>query len=262
MKLWQTRRHWEKFARTDPMWSVLTVPDKAGNRWSVEEFFATGREAVDAEIIGVRSRYPELRYGHALDFGCGMGRLTQGLAPHFDRVTGVDISEAMLNLARSHNRFGEKVRYVHNDRPDLACFADGTFDFVYSVITLQHVAPEYARRYIAEFVRVLAPGGVALFQVPARPPAKPATPLKKSSFTLWPPTLAKRGYRSVRRALKNVNRALNRSAAVTPVMEMHTLPREEVLALLQTIGGDVLNVYRYDAAGTEFESYGYLVRKP
>ena len=262
MKLWQTRRHWEKFARTDPMWSVLTLPEKAGNRWSVEEFFATGRETVDAEIIGVRSRYSALRIGQALDFGCGLGRLTQGLAAHFDRVTGVDISEAMIELARRHNRYGDKVTYVHNTRPDLSCFADGTFDFVYSVITLQHVAPEYSRGYIAEFIRVLAPGGVTLFQVPARAPTVDAGRKKNSHFSLWPPTLAKRGYRVVRRAFRRVRHLVNRTAALTPVMEMHTLPREEVLAILQREGGDVLNVYRYDAAGADFESYGYLVRKP
>jgi SAM-dependent methyltransferase len=262
MKLWQTRRHWEKFARTDPMWSVLTVPDKAGNKWSTEEFFATGREGVAAEIKGVRARYPALRGGHALDFGCGMGRLTQGLAPHFERVTGLDISEAMLELARGHNRFGDKVRYLHNDRPDLSCFADGTFDFVYSVITLQHVAPEYSRRYIAEFLRVLAPGGVALFQIPARAPIDPGPANKTGSFSLWPPTVYTRVRRRIRRGWRRAMRSLNRVTAGTPVMEMHPVPREEVLAILQANGGDVLNVYRYDAAGTEIESYGYLVRKP
>lgn len=262
MKLWQTRRHWEKFARTDPMWSVLTSPDKAGNRWSTEEFFATGRESVDAEILGVKSRYPALRQGHALDFGCGMGRLTQGLAPHFERVTGLDISEAMLELARKHNRFGDRVRYLHNDRPDLGCFPDGTFDFVYSLITLQHVAPQYSRRYIAEFMRVLAPGGVTLFQVPAQPQITAGAQSKKKRISLWPPTMAKRMYRRVVRGWRYVQRSVNRSTAGTPVMEMHAIPRDEVLAIVQAAGGDVLNVYRYDAAGDEIVSYGYLVRKP
>jgi SAM-dependent methyltransferase len=151
---------------------------------------------------------------------------------------------------------------VHNERPDLACFADGTFDFVYSVITLQHVAPEYSRRYIAEFLRVLAPGGVTLFQVPARPPAAPVAQRGRRRFSLWPPTVAKRVRRGVRRGWEHVLRSLNIVTAGTAVMEMHSIPREEVLAILQAAGGEVLNVYRYDAAGTEIESYGYLVRKP
>src|SRR5258706_3969075 len=111
MKLWQTRRHWEKFARTDPLWAVLTAPGKAGNRWQVGEFFATGRQEADAVLARVAALYPALRRGHALDFGCGVGRLSQGLAPHFARVTGVDLSARMVALARDYNRHGARVTY-------------------------------------------------------------------------------------------------------------------------------------------------------
>lgn len=103
MQLWQTRRHWEKFARSDPMWAVLTHADKAGRRWQPEEFFATGRADVGAALALVHARYPALRHRHALDFGSGVGRLTQALGDHFERVTSVDIAENMLALARSHN---------------------------------------------------------------------------------------------------------------------------------------------------------------
>ncbi len=246
MKLWQTRRHWEKFARTDPLWAVLTAPDKAGNRWQVDEFFATGRRETDAALAHVFAHCPALRRGHALDFGCGVGRLTQGLAAHFDHVTGIDISNRMLEHARRHNRHGGRVTYLHNDRPDLACFADNTFDFVLSLITLQHVEPQFARRYIAEFARILAPGGAALFQVPERT----AGPVPVRRLSLWPATLAKR-----------LLRALNRSAAAVPVMEMHMLAREDVRKSIQAAGATVVHVYRHDAAGADFESYNYIVRK-
>src|SRR4051812_46865197 len=93
-----------------------------------------------------------MRFGRALDFGCGVGRLTQALARHFTHVTGIDISEQMLDLARQYNRHGERVEYALNTRPDLSQWPDHTFDFVYSIITLQHMEPVYARRYIAEFV--------------------------------------------------------------------------------------------------------------
>jgi ubiquinone/menaquinone biosynthesis C-methylase UbiE len=245
MKLWQTRLHWEKFARTDPMWAVLTDPTKAGNRWNADEFFSTGRQEVDAALAHVRQLCPGLRTAQALDFGCGVGRLTQALAEHFAQVTGVDIAEAMLALAREHNRHGDRVHYVHNTSADLAVFADSTFDFVLSVITLQHIAPDYTRRYLAEFVRVLAPGGVALFQIPALAPAT-----KRRRLSLWPPTLAKR-----------LRRAINRSTAVKPVMEMHTLPREEVLAIIQAAGAEPLEVEAHGGAGDDYQSYAYVIRK-
>jgi ubiquinone/menaquinone biosynthesis C-methylase UbiE len=252
MKLRFTRRHWDRLAETDPLWAVLTNPDRKGNRWPLDEFFANGRFTVAAEIAGVRQRYPALRHGPALDFGCGVGRLTQGLALHFDHVTGVDLSEKMLALARQHNQHGAKVRYLHNPHPDLRLLADNQFDFVYSIITLQHMEPAYARRYIAEFVRVTAPGGAILFQVPSEQPReKPDAGLR----TLWLPTL----YTRLRR---RVLRRFRVWFVTEPLMEMHALPRAEVVTLLAQCGAELLNAYRYDAAGAGLESWGYLARKP
>jgi SAM-dependent methyltransferase len=246
MKLWQTRRHWEKFARTDPLWAVLTAPGKAGNRWTLDEFFATGENDIAAALAAIRSRYPQLSRRHALDFGCGVGRLTQALAREFDHVTGVDLAADMLTHARAHNRRGDRVTYVHNPAADLTCFADGSFDLVLSLITLQHIAPVYSRRYLTEFIRLCAPGGVAYFQVPDRRlNAKPAR------LSFYPPTVAKK-----------FHRWLNTFTAASPAMEMHVLPRDEVLTLLRAAGGEILAVESCEKTGDDFASYAYLVRKP
>ena len=90
---------------------------------------------------------------------------TQALAAQFERADGVDISETMVVLARDHNRHRERCYYHVNGQPDLALFADGSFDFVLSKIVLQHNPPAVAEAYIREFVRVLAPGGVADFDM-------------------------------------------------------------------------------------------------
>ena len=245
MRLSATRKHWNRLAATDPLWAVLTEPDKKGNRWRIEDFFANGREEVAAQLRPVRQLHPTLRHGTALDFGCGVGRLTQALAGHFDEVTGLDISEQMLELARTHNRHGNQVRYVHNTPPDLRLFPDGSFDLVLSLITLQHMEPAYARSYIAEFVRVTAPGGVILFQIPAKTPRPP----RPRGFTLWPDTLARRLIRKGRRWL-----------AIDPVMEMHAIPRAEVEEALRAAGAEILSVTSVDAAGGEIESWSYLAQ--
>lgn len=247
MKLSETRRHWNRLARTDPLWAVLTDPDKKGNRWEAEAFFASGRRIVAAELAYVRTHCPDLRRGRTLDFGCGVGRLSQALAEHFESVTGLDISEEMLALAGQHNRQGHRVQYVHNPHPDLRLLPDASFDFVFSLITLQHMEPAYARAYIAEFVRVAAPGGVIFFQLPATTTPAP----RRRPFTLWPDTLLRRAIRSLRRKL-----------ALDPVMEMHALPRAEVEAVLRQAGAVLVEVRRDEAAGDQIESWGYLARKP
>ena len=71
----------------------------------------------------------------------------------------------MLAEARRLDRSGGRCRFVLNTEPDLAFLADGSVDLVYSSLVLQHLPPGYARRYLAEFARVLAPGGAAVFQV-------------------------------------------------------------------------------------------------
>ncbi|MBA4135732.1 MAG: SAM-dependent methyltransferase [Opitutus sp.] len=247
MRLRSTKRHWEKFARSDPFWAVLTTEGKRGNQWQVDEFFSTGVATVDAELAGVRAEIPSLRFGRALDFGCGVGRLTQALARHFSTVVGVDIAEEMLVRARSYNRHGDRVSYVLNTRDDLSQFPDQQFDFVYSLITLQHMEPVYACRYIAEFVRLAAPGGVILFQIPA---VGVRAIRGRRPFTLWPDTLLKRLYRDLRQKF-----------AVDPVMEMHGIPRQEIESLLVSSGAELVRSYRYDAAGEQLESWGYLARK-
>lgn len=166
MKLDQLQRHWDAFGKLDPLWAILTWNGHEEGRWKLDEFLATGREEV-AELMEHLERL-ELRVerGRALDFGCGIGRLTQALCDHFDRCDGVDIAPSMIARARAANRYGERCQYHVNDRPDLRLFGAGSFDLVLSIIVLQHMEPAYSTRYMREFIRVLRPGGVAVFQVP------------------------------------------------------------------------------------------------
>jgi len=89
-ELKRERRHWEDLASSDPMWVILTEPGREG-RWTADEFFQAGREEIDRLFAQLASAGQRVRPGVALDFGCGLGRLTQALCARFDHVYGIDI---------------------------------------------------------------------------------------------------------------------------------------------------------------------------
>lgn len=167
VELAELQRNWDAFGRTDPLWAILTDPTKRHGRWDPAEFFATGRDEIAGVLRHVHELGVAVRRGRALDFGCGAGRLTQALCEHFEQCVGVDIAPSMIGHARHFNRYGDRCRYVCNGTNDLAVLPDGHFDFVYTFAVLQHMQPSYMKNYICEFMRVLAPGGCAYFQVPA-----------------------------------------------------------------------------------------------
>lgn len=169
MKIDRLQQQWNVAGKDDPFWAVLAAPDKKGNRWQVDEFFRTGADEISELMRYVDSLEIPLARRRALDFGCGPGRLSQALAGFFDRVDGVDISPSMIELARRFNQHPDRCEYHTLSADDLRLFADGTFDFIYTTMTLQHLKPRLMRRYLGEFLRVLHRQGLLVFQVPSRP---------------------------------------------------------------------------------------------
>ena len=164
----QLQQDWDDLADIDPLWAICSDPSKQFNRWRLDEFFATGRRQIEKVLDEVKSLESNLDKGAALDFGCGIGRLTQALAQEFDVVYGVDISSQMIKLAIEFNQFGEKCKYIVNARKDLRFLADSSLDFVYTYIVLQHMPSEMVAGYLKEFIRVLRPRGILMFQIPVK----------------------------------------------------------------------------------------------
>src|SRR5579862_8594226 len=158
------------------MWAIATDPDRRHGKWDAEEFFASGRAAVDD--LWDRATGLGLARQHAtgLDFGCGVGRLTRALADRIDHVLGLDISPGMIDLARSYNTGRDNVEFAVHTSLDLGGFASGRFDVVCCLLVLQHIPQaEVAEGYVGELVRVLAPGGVLMMQL-AEDVVLPVTP--------------------------------------------------------------------------------------
>jgi SAM-dependent methyltransferase len=166
-RLTESRKYWDGFAATDPLWAVLAFPDKSDGRWTVPEFMSTG----EREIALLFHRFAELQLrppaGRGLDFGCGVGRLTQALARRMSSVVGADLSPVMIDLARTLNHYPDRVEYICTAEAGLELLPPRTFECIYSNIVLQHVPSDISVRYLDEFFRLLAPGGVLVFQLPS-----------------------------------------------------------------------------------------------
>src|SRR6202035_1236401 len=158
--------NWEGLAEADALWAICTDPSKNHSRWTREDLFAAGRKEV-AVVLEYAHRLGLCidKTSPVLDFGCGVGRLTRALAEYFPGCCGVDISPTMIQLAQELNRDIPNCRFLLNESAELPTLPNNHFGFIYTSIVLQHIAPPYSRKYIAELVRVLKPGGMLIFQL-------------------------------------------------------------------------------------------------
>jgi SAM-dependent methyltransferase len=223
------REDWERLAEVDAMWAVLTAPGRKGGRWEREDFFATGEAEIE-HVLGIAAaRGRPAGRERALDFGCGVGRLTRALGHRFEHAVGVDIAAGMVERATQLNADVPACAFRVNDAPDLAIFEDDSFDFVYSSIVLQHL-PSRAdiERYVAEFLRIARPDGIVVFGIPSR-----------ISFP-WSLQPRRRVYAMLRR-IGVPEEFMLRRTPLTP-MRMTVLPEASVKALLERHGAALAHI--------------------
>lgn len=243
--LQQLKKNWEGFAQTDPLWAICTDPLKKGNRWTREELFATGREEIHRVLDCVQSLGLEPDWkSPALDFGCGVGRLTRALAGRFAECWGVDISPTMVQLAQEYNRDLPQCHFLVNERDRLENFPEGHFAFIYTSIVLQHIPEKYAKSYVGELVRLLKPGGVLVFQIPDR--------FRAGVFTRLRQKLALRS---------RFKRLGGRPESFA--MEMHCIAENAVRRLVKQNNAKVLDVRLTNSCDPSFSGHlRYLEEEP
>lgn len=244
MSFEQVRADWTRLGAEDPLWAVHVAPDKRGGRWDAAEFLALGRADVDRarELLGGLGL--ATTWNRVLDFGCGAGRLSQALAEHADQVVGLDVSPPMLDTARALDHSDGRCVFVLSEDPDLRAFPDATFDLVFTERVLQHLPRPVLENYLAEFVRVLRPGGVAWLHVPTRP--------------LW--TFRGMVWRFVPGPLVRwAQRTLLRYPAA---MRMTGVTEARVAALVGAAGAPVVASADVEEPETHWHARRYVVRKP
>ncbi len=125
------------------------------------------------EINPLRTNYIDLQVNLAgktvLDVGCGGGILAEAMAQRGAEVTGIDMGEANLNIAKLHAlESAVQVKYQHISVEELAAQAPESFDVVTCLEMLEHV-PDPAS-IIAACARLVKPGGKLVFSTINRNP--------------------------------------------------------------------------------------------
>ncbi len=97
----------------------------------------------------------------AIDLGCGTGRLAHMLAEHYEHVRAIDLSQSMIDLARTKHHH-PRITFEQGDLTEVT----GQYDLVVSVMTLHHVPDlDSALKRISTLV---APSGLAVLVDPAQ----------------------------------------------------------------------------------------------
>ncbi|MDL2197572.1 bifunctional 2-polyprenyl-6-hydroxyphenol methylase/3-demethylubiquinol 3-O-methyltransferase UbiG [Halopseudomonas aestusnigri] len=125
------------------------------------------------EINPLRTNWIDERVGLAgkkvLDVGCGGGILAEAMAQRGAQVTGIDMGEAPLAVARLHQlESGVSVEYEQSTAEEFAEQHAGTFDVVTCLEMLEHVPDPGS--VIRACTRLLKPGGQVFFSTINRNP--------------------------------------------------------------------------------------------
>ena len=243
---------WDAIGRRNPLGAILVrgeLPD-----WDVEEFLATGRRDVERFVADLSRIVPAAPRTRALDFGCGVGRITRALVDHFDEAVGVDVAPSMIARARAMHRGCRRCVFMVNRAPHLRQFAEESFGVVYSRLVLQHVRPALVRRYVPELVRVLTRGGALMFQLPEVLQVDPEEAFETA------PVLGRTLKRRLPRSLVVLWRRLKYRIVAPPrdPTEMFGMPRDEVLALIRGAGGLPIELRTDHSHGREDAGFEYL----
>ena len=163
--LGRMQREWDARALENARFYVNT----ANENWSDEEFFASGRQTVQEEVLTdminiCQGKDPKQMT--VLEIGCGVGRVTRALAEVFGTVHGVDVSGEMVRQATATNASISNAHFWQNNGTDLSVLGNVAIDFAFTSIVFQHIpSREVIQKYVCDVHRLLRPGGLFKFQV-------------------------------------------------------------------------------------------------
>jgi SAM-dependent methyltransferase len=213
---------WEWFGKNQPYFGVLVdakYRNEQLNEAAKKEFFSTGKAHVDFVLQTIKEHFDtNFTIKRALDFGCGVGRLTIPLSAACKEVVGVDASPSMLQEAtKNAKEMGAKnIEFLLAD-DNLSRLGSESFDFINSFIVFQHIPLDRGYHLLRRLLSLLNEGGIgALHFTYNTPPPGCAFTLKSKHGFVW--YLRYRSY--VMNGIMNLIEG-NRFETPLPIMQMN-----------------------------------------
>jgi ubiquinone/menaquinone biosynthesis C-methylase UbiE len=129
--------------------------DYRSRGWNGDANSFGAKQFIEMAELGPTSR--------VLEIGCGAARVGREMAAKVGEWHGADISSNMLAFARQRTEGLPNVFLHQLGEPNLAGFADESFDFVYATTVFMHLDKEDIFQYLIDARRVLRAGGYAFF---------------------------------------------------------------------------------------------------
>jgi SAM-dependent methyltransferase len=211
---------WERFAREDAEYYVLTDIGRGRRAETRSEFFESGRKQAERLLEDCK---PYLNGRDlAIEIGCGVGRVALPLSRQFARLIAVDISPTMLSKLETNAARDAGAGRIQTMLARQAWDNPNTADLVYSVLVFQHIESfEEIARYVERISLALKPRGVAYLQFDTRPRT-----LLYRGRNLVPDPLLPRSWRKGIRRIRRVPESLRNLFRAHGLHVCHELGRE------------------------------------
>ena len=230
------QKTWDELAGIDAFDAVLTNVQKDSR--PEQRFFDSGVIAVQEIMTKLEDQGIEITFERAMDFGCGLGRLSKALAAKFEQVVGVDHSANMIEQAEQMVDL-PNCKFVHSGNRRLAETGLGKFDFILSLLVLQHAEKSEIPFTVADLLDTLKPGGIAVFQLPDSPTWS-VIGLRLKLWKILPRTF---------------HVALRKAAKRGPYMEMNGLIEKRVALIVELSACRIADVERTTRSGWNDRQY-------
>lgn len=130
------------------------VDEAVGFSGLKSDFFT--RAKADYLIKLVEKHFDTSKDLKLLDLGCGIGTYEALLDDRIGSITGIDVSEKSIEVAKTHNPDHTYEVYDGRTLP----FEDESFDVVFAICVMHHVPVDLWPRFVAEAMRVTRSSGM------------------------------------------------------------------------------------------------------